>query len=374
MAVLPFLFQHAFILTQTPDAWRYAAAVARARQVQERLLRDTLRRNQDTLFGRQYRFDAIRSVDDYRRQVPVLTYQELQPYLDRIHAGQPHILTREPVRYFLPTGGTSGTKLIPYTETLKREFQRGLAPWLTDIARAFPHILGGKTYWSVTPPGHRLATLPVSAIPIGFEDDAAYLGWTGALLGQIFAAPSWLTHVRSLENFRFLTLYFLLREANLRWVSVWSPTFWLVLLQELPTHAEALLASLRDGRLYLPEQESLPAPCAPKPLPQRAVRLEICFAAAPAERYAQIWPRLRFLSLWRDAYARHSAEQVQQLFPQASVQGKGLLATEGVMTIPLHAAGGCVPAITSHVLEFSTVTVRHTASGNWNGAQPMRWC
>lgn len=352
MTLFPFLFQSAFLATQVPEAMRYAAAISDVRATQERLLLDTLRRNQDTLFGKRYHFHTIRSIQEYRRHVPVSGYQDFTPYLDRIHQGESNVLTAGPVRYLLPTGGTSGTKLIPYTAALHREFQRGLAPWLADIARSFPQILPGKTYWSVTPPGHRLKTLRAQAVPIGFEDDSAYLGWKGALLGNIFAVPSWMTSVRSMENFRFLTLYFLLREENLRWVSIWSPTYFLVLLHELETHAEGLLAALRDGAPTLPEAEPLPGPITSRRLPKRAAQLARVFALAPEEQYARIWPKLRFFSLWRDAYARHPADQLQRYFPSAVFQGKGLLATEAVMTFPLHAAGGCVPAITSHFLEF----------------------
>ena len=361
--IFPFLFQSAFILTQIPHAIHYSSAAAHLRQSQERLLFTYLRRNQDTLFGRNHHFHTIRSIEEYRRHVPVRVYQDFWPYIKDIREGRSQILTREPVRYFLPTGGTSGTKLIPYTDTLKLEFQRGLAPWLTDIARSFPNILRGKTYWSVTPPGHRLKTLQAHNIPIGFEDDSAYLGWKGALLGNIFAVPSWVTQVASMENFRFLTLYFLLREANLRWVSIWSPTFFLVLLQELDTHADALLTSLRDGRLHLPEDEVLPVHRSFRALPKRAAKLAAIFTSDPLERCGRIWPKLRFVSLWQDAYARHPAEQLRQFFPHAYFQGKGLLATEGVMTIPIHAAGGSIPAITSHFLEF--IDSRNQAHGAW---------
>lgn len=352
MAILPFLFQSAFTLTQCPEALKFFAAMPHLQTAQEDMLFKYLRRNQETVFGKTHQFNSIRSVEDYRRQVPIRTYQDFVPLLEQIRQGQSQVLTTEPVRYFLPTGGTSGTKLIPYTDSLKQEFQQALAPWLSDIARSFPRILGGKTYWSVTPPGHRLKTFKAQKIPVGFEDDSAYLGWKGVLLGSIFAVPSWITQVQSMENFRFLTLYFLLKERNLRWISIWSPTFLLVLLQEIDPLVDALLASVRDGFPHLPQEEMLPVRLPRNPQPKRAKELECALRTIPAERYTRIWPHLTFLSLWQDAYARHPAQQVQQYFPNTMFQGKGLLATEGVMTIPLHAANGSIPAFMSHFLEF----------------------
>lgn len=352
MSFLPLLFQSLFTLFQTPEAARFFTSFQHVQQIQKRLLLRSLRHHQDTAFGRQHGFSRITTIDAYRRHVPIRTYQGFLPYIERIRQGEPYVLTAEPVRYFLPTGGTTGTKLIPYTTALKQEFQRALAPWLVDVARHFPAILQGKTYWSVTPPGHRLKQLRAQQIPIGFEEDSAYFGWKGRLLGNIFVVPSWITQLHSIDNFRFLTLYFLLREQNLRWLSIWSPTFFLVLLEELERQVENLLASLHNGYPELPEAEALPVELPRSPMRDRRRMLERILVLPEEERYARIWPCLAFVSLWQDAYARYPAKQLARLFPNTYFQGKGLLATEGVMTIPLHKARGCVPAYTSHLLEF----------------------
>ena len=352
MSFLPFLFQGLFTLFQMPEAARFFTSFQHVHQIQERLLLSYLHQNQNTVFGQQHHFSRITTIEAYRDHVPIRTYQNFWPYLERIRQGEPQVLTTEPIRYFMPTGGTTGTKLIPYTATLKQEFQRALAPWLVDVARNFPMILPGKTYWSITPPGHRLQQLRAQQIPIGFEEDAAYFGWKSRLLGHIFAVPSWITQLRSMNNFRFLTLYFLLREPNLRWLSIWSPTFLLVLLEELQRQAEDLLASLHDGYPRLPETEELPVELSRVPMRDRTKKVERVLSLPEEERYASIWSRLAFISLWQDAYAQYPAKQLGRLFTKTHFQGKGLLATEGVITIPLHKAQGCVPAYTSHLLEF----------------------
>jgi hypothetical protein len=123
-----------------------------------------------------------------------------------------------------------------------------------------------------------------------------------------------------------------------------------------------------------PSQEgNLAASAAPLPSPQRNLLLKVPnpskemkkrsrelerLLALPAEeRYEKIWPQLAFISLWKDAYARYPAQKLESLFPNVYFQGKGLLATEGVMSIPFYdaarkGASGCIPAFTSHFLEF----------------------
>ena len=316
--------------------------------MQNSLMQTIVRKNAATVFGREHSFREIRDLAAYRKHIPIRTYQEFLPYIRQIQAGNAQVLTADPVLLLHPTGGTTGTKLIPYTAGLKREFQRALAPWIVNMASQFPAILHGQTYWTITPPSTRSAD---------FEEDSAYFGWKGLLLGELFAVPSWVTQMKQMENFRFLTLYFLLRADNLRWLSIWSPTFLLVLLEELDCHAERLLASLRDGWPALPEAETFPVRQKRRSNKARANALEQALRLPLSERYQAIWPRLSLVSLWKDGASAFPARQLQACFPNAYFQGKGLLATEGVISIPLQGIvssreTACVPAFTSHLLEF----------------------
>ena len=63
-----------------------------------------------------------------------------------------------------------------------------------------------------------------------------------------------------------------------------------------------------------------------------------------------IWPDLVAISCWSDGPAKASAEHLAQLFPQARVHPKGLIATEGIVTIPFE--GNHPLAIRSHFFEF----------------------
>jgi hypothetical protein len=64
----------------------------------------------------------------------------------------------------------------------------------------------------------------------------------------------------------------------------------------------------------------------------------------------RIWPRLGLISCWGDAHAALSLPELARAFPGVEIQPKGLLATEGFVTIPF--AGAWPLAIRSHVFEF----------------------
>jgi hypothetical protein len=65
-----------------------------------------------------------------------------------------------------------------------------------------------------------------------------------------------------------------------------------------------------------------------------------------------VWPRLALISTWTDALAAQFLPALTTQFPGIEIQGKGLLATEGVTTVPLLDAPAPVLAIRSHFYEF----------------------
>ncbi len=60
---------------------------------QEEFLMRLVRENAQTEYGHQHGFSAIRSLDDFRRSVPLTTYDDYLPYIERIADGERNILT-----------------------------------------------------------------------------------------------------------------------------------------------------------------------------------------------------------------------------------------------------------------------------------------
>ncbi len=119
-----------------PGYRSFCRALERPAQSQAELLRAYLRTNQDTHFGRKHGFAALRSVRDYQQQVPLSTYDDYEPYIELIARGESAVLTRERVKLFEPSSGsTAAAKWIPYTATLQAEFRRAIAPWVFGLYR-----------------------------------------------------------------------------------------------------------------------------------------------------------------------------------------------------------------------------------------------
>jgi hypothetical protein len=288
----------------------FLAALSHPRQAQEEILRRIVRDNTDTVFGREYQFADIRSVAGFQERVPLSTYDEYTRYIQRIQSGEPRVLTRSRVTRLIPSSGsTAPAKLIPFTVELQREFQRAIGPWIYDLYGEHPDLMRGPAYWSITP------ALPAadgpSAVPIGFDEDTAYLGgcWRH-LVDATMAVPSRVSRVEEPEEFWAQTVAELRRARELRLISVWHPSFLALLVERLGGPHEC----------------------------------------------RRLWPRLALISCWADGPAAMAAESLRQLFPDVPLQGKGLLATEAFVSLPFQ--GRRPVAITSHFFEFCDDTGR----------------
>ncbi len=347
--MLPVVANLAWLASSWPAHRRFQRALLEPAAAQQRLLCRLLARHAASAYGRRHGFTRIGDYAAFAGQVPLATYDDLAPWITRIGNGEPAVLTSEPVTHFVPTSGSTGSrKLIPFTRGLQEEFTAAIGPWMMDLFQQHPSIAGGPAYWSVTPAAPvEPARGPV--VPVGFEDDSSYLGGRRkSLVAAVMAAPAALRQVTDMETFRYLTLLCLLRRPDLRLVSIWHPSFLTLLLAALPGHWEELLADVATGRCR--RAEGLPpAVCAALQARPRSRRARGLQAIGPARPW-EIWPQLRVISCWGEAHAALGAADLARNFPGVSIQAKGLLATEGVVTVPVQ--GGHPAAVCSHFFEF----------------------
>lgn len=307
-------------------ARRFDTALRDPERAQMGWLSERLAADAESAFGKEHGFHEIRSYQDFASRVPLRTWDDHKPWVKRIQAGEPSVLTTECVTHLAPTSGSSGArKLIPFTASLQRGFSDAVGAWMTDLTRLEPGLLGGSAYWSISPMASGDAD-ERGTIPVGFADDAEYLGgFRSWLVRQALAVPSELRHERDIESFWKRTLACLLDRRDLRLISIWHPSFLDLLLEAAEQHWNEILHTI-GGR--------------------RASELRRVGPASP-ERW---WPRLRVISCWGEQAAEPGWRALRDRFPSVRVQPKGLLATEAVVTIPWRESH--VLAVTSHCFEF----------------------
>ncbi|MCC6457031.1 MAG: GH3 auxin-responsive promoter family protein [Caldilineaceae bacterium] len=348
-----------WLASGTVDRGRFRWTLSHPAAAQASRLRQILTANQQSEFGRKHGFAQISSVREFQARVPLADYEDFAPAIARMAAGESGVLTTAPVKLFEPSSGsTAAAKLIPYTAALQREFQAGLAAWIGNLYGQMPRLIGGPAYWSLTPLTRGRQSTP-GGIPIGFEEDSAYLGPLGRLVEAALAVPNQVKQVGAMDAFRYTTLRHLLATPDLRLISVWNPTFLTLLLDALVQWWEPLLEDVAAGKLTLDEEidpglhAQLSRGLRPDPARARQLRL---LDPTDLATLAQVWPRLGLVSCWADGPAARFATELMARLPSVLMQPKGLLATEAMVSLPWlgapRDAPGALLALTSHFLEF----------------------
>lgn len=338
-----------------PARARFAAALRDPAASQQSILHRILRAGAETSYGRLHRFESIRDEREFAARVPLVTFDELETWIKRVASGEANVLTRDAVRFMEPTGGSSGyLKLVPYTSSLLAEFSAATLPWIFDLFTKRPALARGRAYWAITPPGRRPVRTD-GGIPVGMQDDADYFpAPLRALLRRGLAVPASVAATPDVATCRYVTLLALLGAPDLAMISVWSPSFLGLLAAAFDEQFDALVHDLEHGTISV----SLDAPLAARLVrelparPDMARSLRSRFGRRTPEDLGLVWNRLALISCWTEGHGTRALSGVRRRFPHVEIQGKGLLATEGVISIPLFGAAAPVAALTSHYLEF----------------------
>ena len=86
--------------------------------VQEEWFQKLIENGKKTTFGKQYGFDNIQNYEQFKTQIPVRTYRDLEEYIKNIRQGLQNVLWPSETKWFAKSSGTSGSKskFIPVTE------------------------------------------------------------------------------------------------------------------------------------------------------------------------------------------------------------------------------------------------------------------
>lgn len=104
---------------------KLARSAEKPMEQNEALLRKIIKKNRNTEFGRLHGFDKIRSIEDFRKNVPVSGYEDYVAYIDRMKEGEENLITASKVLGYSRTSGSSGVpKYIPATSASLKAYVR----------------------------------------------------------------------------------------------------------------------------------------------------------------------------------------------------------------------------------------------------------
>ncbi|MCC9136688.1 GH3 auxin-responsive promoter family protein [Pontibacter silvestris] len=118
-------------------------------EVQEELFHNLIETAKNTEWGKAYGYKDISSVKNFQERVPVSTYEDLFPYIERVLKGEQNILWPSKVEWFAKSSGTTNarSKFIPVTpESLEDCHYKGGKDMLSIYVNNYPDtkLFSGK--------------------------------------------------------------------------------------------------------------------------------------------------------------------------------------------------------------------------------------
>ena len=126
------------------DNWTNHPAAA-----QREVLQDLIASAQYTAFGKKHHFSNLYTLKDFKKNVPIHEYHDMQPYILRMMDGEENVLWNTPVSWFAKSSGTTSdkSKFIPISEeSLQDNHYQANKDVLSNYYKNFPgsDLLTGK--------------------------------------------------------------------------------------------------------------------------------------------------------------------------------------------------------------------------------------
>ncbi|MDO8526005.1 MAG: GH3 auxin-responsive promoter family protein [Candidatus Omnitrophota bacterium] len=336
-----------------PKARAFEEATKNPLEAQKKALLEYLHRNQNTEYGRRYNFAGIRSIEDYRRCVPMSDYESIRPYVEHMKRGVRNVLTADrPVFFGVTSGTTDQPKYIPVTKYSRAKKAELMDLWTYYILKSHPDILRGKVLTVISPDTEGVTE---SGVPYGAESGHAYKNLPG-FVKRMYAVPY---EVFTIEDYaaRYYCILRIGMGEDISTLAVLNPSAIVLLCQRIAEWQELIIDDIGKGTLsgsfnieakvrsFLERRM--------KPDPERAGELRRILKEKLVLLPKDFWPKMVLIECWKGGTVKLYLNGLPQYFGDLPVRDFGCLSTEARSSIPMSDAGaGGVLAISANFYEF----------------------
>jgi hypothetical protein len=308
-------------------------------EVQKLVLMQILEDAGNTEIGKRYHFGGIKSADDFRRQMPVTTWPDYEPFVDRIADGEPDILFAGKARVFIVTSGTSGLKpkMVPDSET------GSIAKNMVSRFRQFQLIrnLPGIDRNGTILPLSNISFFPptTGGIPVAFASGNALTQNTNENPSVRMAFPTAVLLNKDSETRDYLIARFSLQQQNVVMVVGNNAGRFKFLADFISAHAHEMIDDIEHGTLNnsLTIDSKVLEKLTPllMPDPERAAELRRILDKTGTLLPKDYWPFLNVMVFWISSSVGHYVKDLKNLMPEnACYFDAGYGASEARINIP----------------------------------------
>jgi hypothetical protein len=276
--------------------------------------------------------------------VPLQNYSDYQCAIEQQRNSGQSIISKRTHRFESTSGSTDSRKWIPYTSDFLGEINSAAGVWIADLFNQYPLIKKGRHYWS-------LSWLPTELRQYSNADDSDLFPFLErVMLKKTQVVPPAISKIETSAAAWWATLVYLASATDLTFISVWSPTFLLKIVSDLKKLWPQISQALNTGDWGQYDEQIR------RHLGECPVRPNLDFSTESPDFLKKLWPHLALISCWDSSTSATWAHELRTLFSPVPIQGKGLWATEGVVSIPVE--GKKVLSYLSHFYEFRDLTTQ----------------
>lgn len=306
---------------------------------QKHLLSTILRRNKASEFGRLHGFAGIRKVTQYQTNVPIQSYKDMEPAINRMIKGEKNVLMADsPVMFNLTSGTTANPKYIPVTKHARNHAAGCFQQWLYRALRDHPSFLD-RSSLSITSAAVEGRT--PSGIPYGSLSGLIYRNLPRPIR-RSYVLPYLVADIKDYD-LRYYVMARLALAADVSFVVTPNPTTLAKIAVTAAKKGEEIVRSVNDGHIYTRAYgalcdgdrdiiKNLNTMLRPAPRKSSALSeiIDECGKLVPHK----CWPSLRLIGCWLGGSVGYHAQQLPPMFGKTPTRDIGYLASEGCFTVP----------------------------------------
>lgn len=306
--------------------------------INEKLLMEILSRNKNTEIGKLYDFASISTIDEYKRRVPVSSFDDYAPYIERMadNGEKDLIFAGMPVYYYKSSATTGTPKKIPCS----KEDLQFAEPYMA--AQLYGIIF--KELGDIWSDGSTLAMAEVETTPT-----KSGVGWgcfSGRLIASlqkvarfIFCAPLEAMKPKPGTDRLYFYSVFALAQPGLSMFNSTFIPYMLEIMRYIEDNWERLAKDIEDGELRedvpIPQNEHAELKKYFKASPERAAQVREAFANQSVEGFARrVWPNLKCIVTAAGGEYESYVEKVRYYIGDTPICYHGYVASEGTFSSP----------------------------------------
>lgn len=325
-------------------------------KVQQNILRDILKKNAHTTFGKRYNFNAIKDYTAFATTVPIQDYESLRPYLEEQEKNKIHALVNATIIMYAYTSGTTGkAKQVPILKKTLKKYKKQQAICSYAQYMGVPGLYKGKIL-AITSPAiegkNSLGSLIGSMSGIIYEKMPHFVRKKYVIPNEVMAITDY--------RIKYLLIAaFSLVDKNITIMGTANPSSFLKLMQVINQDKEQLLGFIAHGNveIFNIQDTDLKNKCIKivqkyfKPSLNRSMELNKLINDSGT--FVQFWPSLKAVVTWTKGNCSVLIPKLQSLLPKVYTVEMGYLSTEFRGSIVVDTKDNrAVPSIDEVFLEF----------------------